>query len=171
MNNPAPALPGSGNRMLLIIGTVIVGLVVLTVAVVLVAGSRKPVAYPADTPEGAFQAYLTAFDEGDVEGAYGHFSAGVQERMDLDAYEAAIDAQAGYYGPQSSRRVLFDRRSGEGDRITLHLVVEEFYGDGLEGSTNRSPREIRLVHEDGAWRIDEPLVWVDPAPLEPPTFR
>ena len=169
MNSPARTVPGSGNRTLLAIGAAVIGLVIITVAVVLVAGSRGPASYPAGSPEGVLQAYLTAVGDGDVAGAHAYFSAEVRERMDLDAFEAAIDDHA-RYAPQSSRRVLFDRRSGEGDHVRLHLVVEEFYGDGLQGSTNRTPREIRLVREDGTWRIDEPLAWLDPAPLEP-TFR
>ncbi|HET9878861.1 MAG TPA: hypothetical protein VFQ81_06115 [Candidatus Limnocylindria bacterium] len=169
MNSSAASVSGSGNRTLLAIGAAVIGLVIITVAVVLAAGNRGPVAYPADSPEGVLQAYLTAVEDGDAAGAHAYFSAEVRERMDLDAFEAALEDHA-RYAPESSRRVLFDRRDGEGDHVRLHLVVEEFYGDGLEGSTNRTSREIRLVREDGTWRIDEPLAWLDPASFEP-TFR
>ena len=46
----------------------------------------------------------------------------------------------------------------------MTITVEEFYEDGLGGSTNRYDREIHLVREDGAWYIDEPLVWLESAP-------
>ena len=61
--------------------------------------------------------------------------------------------------------MLFERTTGGGDAVTVSLTVEEFSGDGLNGSTYRSSRDIRLVRENGAWRIDEPLVWLDPAPM------
>ncbi len=169
MNSSPPVMPRAGDRTLLAIGAAVIGLVIITVAVVLVAGSRGPVTYPADSPEAVLQAYLTAVEDGDIAGAHARFSTEVRERMDLAAFEAALEDHV-RYAPQSSRRVLFDRRSGEGDHVRLRLVIEEFYGDGLEGSTNRTPREIRLVREEGTWRIDEPLAWLDPAALEP-TFR
>ena len=46
----------------------------------------------------------------------------------------------------------------------MTITVEEFYADGLGGSTNRYDHEIHLVREDGAWYIAEPLVWLEPAP-------
>ena len=165
MHASTPASARSGNRSLLLIAAAVLALVVLTVAVVLVAGNRAPTQYPPDSPEAALQGYLAAFEADDVEAAHAYFSAPVRERMDLEAYERAIDEGHRMYPPDSSRSVLFDRRSGEGDSVRLHLTVEEFYGEGLNGTTNRSPREIRLVREDGAWRIDEPLVWLDPAPI------
>jgi hypothetical protein len=85
--------------------------------------------------------------------------------MDLDAYQRAVDASG--IGVEPNRSVLFDRTDGEGDAVEVHLIVEEFYGDGLSGDTYRSPRDVRLVREDGEWRIDQPLVWLDLAPLEP----
>jgi hypothetical protein len=52
----------------------------------------------------------------------------------------------------------------DGDSARLIVTVEEFYEDGLGGSTNRYDHEIHLVREGGAWRIDEPLVWLESAP-------
>ena len=73
----------------------------------------------------------------------------------------------GASGTEPDRTVLFDSSTGTGDRVQLHLIVEEFYGDGLSGDTYRSPRDVRLVREDGEWRIDQALIWLDPAPIEP----
>lgn len=168
MNTPAPATSSSANRSLLIIAGGVVLLVVLTVAAVLLAGNRAATDYPADSAEGTLQRYLAAYEDGDAAAAHAFFSSDVRERMDLDAYERAIDESRGMYAPDISRRVLFDRRTGEGDTARLQLTIEEFYGDGLDGSTMRSSREVRLVREDGAWRIDEPLVWLDPAPILEP---
>jgi hypothetical protein len=155
--------------MLIALG--VVALVAVTVTVVVLAGGREAAEYPPDSPEGALQRYLAAFDEADYETAYTFFSDEVRGEMDLDQYESTVRSYGTFSG-QPSRRVLFDRTSGEGDRIRVHLTVEEFYGGGGlgGGDTYRSPREVLMVREDGAWRIDEPLVWLDPAPLPAPAF-
>jgi hypothetical protein len=69
--------------------------------------------------------------------------------------------------PDGSRRILFDRTDIDGDRGRVHLTVEEYFGGGPfgGGETYRSPREIRMVREDGSWRIDEPLAGVEPVPV------
>ena len=157
----------SSNRSLIAIGAGVVALAVVTIVVVLLLGDRQTEEFAADTPEGALQRYLAAYDAGDLEAAHAFFSADVRERMDMEAYQRAVDAWGEGYGPGGSRSALFDRTDGSGDRVQVHLIVEEFYGDGLSGDTYRSPREIRLVRESGQWRIDEPLVWLDPAPIEP----
>ena len=172
---PAPAeptsAPGTSDRSLLFIALGIVLIVALTVVVVVLAGDREAAEFPADSPEGAVQRYLAAFDEDDYETAYSFFSEEVRGEVDLDEYERMVRSY-GAYGDQTSRRVLFDQVSGEGDRVRVHLTVEEFYGGGGlgGGDTYRSPREVLMVREDGAWHIDEPLVWLDPAPFGEPAF-
>lgn len=156
----------SSNRSLLFIGGGVVALVIIAIVVVLLAGDRETAEFGEDTPEGALQRYLTAFDDGDLAVAHTYFSSDVREQMDLQEFERAVNAQGGY-GTERTRRALFDGRSGEGNRVRLELTVEEFTGEGLGASTYRYQREIPMVREGDAWRIDEPLVWLDPAPLEP----
>jgi len=164
--NAAPSTSaGSSNRSVVYVAVGVVVLTVVTILVVLLAGDRRAAEFAPDSPEAALQRYLAAYEEGDLEGAHAHFSKNVRERMDLDAYQRAVDSMGGI-GGDPNRSVLFDRTSGTDDRVDLHLIVEEFYGDGLSGDTYRSPRDIRLVREDGEWRIDEPLIWLDPAPME-----
>ena len=168
MNTQAPvADAGPSNRSLIYIGVGLVGLAVITIIVVLLAGDRQRADFPSDSPEGTVQRYLVAFDAGDLEAAHAFFSADVREQMDADAYQRAVDSFGHGFSAERGRSVLFDSTDGSGDRVELHLIVEEFYGDGLSGETYRSPRDIRLVREDGEWRIDQPLVWLDPAPIEP----
>lgn len=171
MNTEQTAAPGPQDRSLLLIGLGVVALVALTVIVVLLAGGRDSTEYPADSPEGALQRYLIAFDDGDYETAHSFFSSEVRGEMDLEQYESIVRSYGTFDGGPS-RRVLFDRTDGDDDRIRVHLTVEEFYGGGWlgGGDTYRSPREIVMVREDGAWLIDEPLVWLDPAPLPAPAF-
>lgn len=157
----------SSNRSLLAIGGGVVAIVIIAVVVVLLAGDRESVEFGEDTPEGALQRYLAVFDEGDLTAAHAYFSDGVRDQMDLDAFERAVSAQEGGFGAERTRRALFDGRSGDGDSVRLQLTVEEFTGEGLGASSYRYQVEIPMVREGDAWRIDEPLVWLNPAPLEP----
>ncbi len=157
----------NGQRLPLLIGGGIVTLVIITVAVVVLAGDRTAVDFAEDTPEGALQRYLRAFDDGDLEAAYAYFSADVRADMDREAYERTVAMYAPGIGVDRTRRALFDGRLGEGDSIRLQVTVEEIYGDGLSASSNRYQREVRMVRENGGWRIDEPLVWLEPSPVEP----
>jgi hypothetical protein len=160
-----PAPVRTANRSILLVAAAVVALLLVTVAVVLIAGNRSGRVYPANSPEGTLQHYLASFDEGDYEAAYAAFSNRVHQRMALDEYERAIDSYGirGEEGPV--RQVLFDRTSGGGDRVDLHLVVEEFSGQGLGASTHRSERVIRMIHEADGWRIDASLIWLDPGPF------
>ena len=163
----APNRAGSRDRSLLFIGVAVVALAVLTAVVVMLAGDRQAADFAPGSPEDTLQRYLAAYEDGDLEAAHRYFSADVRERMDLEEYERAVDSWG--VGSEPERSVLFESSSGTGDRVELHLIVEQFAGDGLSGETYRSPRDIRLVREDGEWRIDEPLVWLDPAPIAPGT--
>jgi hypothetical protein len=87
--------------------------------------------------------------------------------MDREAYERTVAMYDPGIGGDPTRRALFDGRLGEGDSIRLQVTVEEIYGDGLSASSNRYQREVRMVRENGGWRIDEPLVWLEPSPVEP----
>lgn len=154
------------DRTLLYVAAGIVGIVAIAAAAVLLLGGREPASLPADSPEGVLQRHLAAFEDGDFEAAHAYFSNEVRSEMDVDAYER-LTRDYGMFPTDTSRRVLFDRTETDGDRARVHLTVEEYYGGGPfgGGETYRSPREIRLVREDGAWRIDEPLVGVEPAPF------
>ena len=157
------------DRTIAVVAVGIVALVTITAAVVLLLGSREPASLPADSPEGVVQRHLAAFEDGDFETAHGFFSSEVRAEMDVEAYEQ-LTRDYGMFPTDASRRVLFDRTETDGDRATVHLTVEEYHGGGAfgGGDTYRSPREIRMVREDGAWRIDEPIVGFEPAPFPVP---
>lgn len=157
-NSPAP------DRSLLVIGGGIAVLVVVTVIAVVLLGSREAASFSADTPEGVVQRHLAAVEEEDYETAWGYLSADTQSELSLDEYRRAARDHGYYVG--GSRRVLFDRSEVDGDRARVWLTVEEYYDGGPFGgaTTYRSPREIALVREDGQWRIDDPLIGLEPMP-------
>lgn len=162
----APMEPASSgpDRSLFAIGAGIVVLVVVAVIAVVVLGSREAPSFSADTPEGVVQRYLAAVENEDHETAWAYFSADVQADRSLEEYRRTARDYA-YYGEQS-RRVLFDRSEVNGNRARVWLTVEEYYGGGPfgGGETYRSDRQISLVREDGTWRIDDPLIGLEPMP-------
>lgn len=156
----------SADRTLLLIAGGILALVVVAATVVLLLGSREPTTFPADSPEGVVQQHLGAFEDGNYEAAHAFFSADVHSDMDLETYERTAREYGGYPG-ETSRRILFERTDVDGDVARVHLTVEEYYGGGpfAGGETYRSPREIRLIREAGSWKIDDPLIGLEPAPF------
>jgi hypothetical protein len=154
----------SSNRSLLYVAAGIIALVALAVAVVLLAGDRKPQEFPADSPEAALQDYLAAWDGRDIPAAYGYFSERVRSTTSLEQYQLAADDFARYQMPPNgpNRRVLIDDVTGSVDRVVVQLTVEDRYGDGLNNDVQRSRRSVRLVRDPDGWRIDEPLVSLDP---------
>lgn len=157
-----------GDRTVLVAGIGLATVAVLAVIAIAAFGSRDPAALPEGSPEQAMQRYLAAFEDRDYEAAYGWFSAAVRDELTVTEYERSVREFAAYERP--SRRILTERSTIDGDRAVVVLIVEEFYDDVGPfggGEIARSTREIRLVQEDGAWRIADPLVWLDPLP----TFR
>jgi hypothetical protein len=153
----------TSHRSLLAIGAGVVALVLVTLAVVLLTDDRTRTSFPEGSPEAALQGYLDALDAGDVEAAYAAFSSEVRSRMSQEAFAREVETR-GTGAERPDTRYLVTATTVDGDTARVTITVEEFYEDGLGGSTNRYDREIRLVREGDAWHIDEPLVWLESAP-------
>ena len=160
----------ASQRTLAAIVAGIAGILGLTVLIVVLAGQRAPVEYAPDTPEAAVQAYLRAWAEGDPAAAYSWLSKEAQKQLAFDAYRPIFEEVQGYTeGPDSARRSVFISGTRvNGDRVTVNLTVEETYGEGLSLNTYRSSRSVVVVREGTSWRFVDPLVWLDPAPVEDP---
>ncbi len=153
----------NGDRSVLVAGIGLVAITVLAVLVTVVLGSGDREPLPEGSPGEAVQRYLVAFEDRDYATAYGSFSSAVREELTLTEYERAVRDYPIFDVP--SRRVLTDRSTVDADRAVVFLIVEEFYDDVGPfggGEIVRSTREIRLAREDGAWRIADPLIWLDP---------
>ena len=140
---------------------VVVAIVALTaVALVLVlAVPSGSTTYDPGSPEAAFQRFHRAFEVGDLEGAHALFSSGIKEQLTLPEYRR-VDAEHGWQRDED-RRVVLLRTDVTGDRASLHLRIDQFNGRGLGAARNSHERTIRLVRENGAWLIDEPIVGVE----------
>lgn len=159
------------NRLIFVIGGVVVALAIASVLVVLSVGDRTSEAYPEDTPEGALQRYLESFESGDLAGAHAWFSDRVRSEMDLASYQRMVDQFGSLLADDRPRRVLVDERVGTGDSISLRVIVEELEDGGIGASTQRYEREIRMLRQPDGWRIDEPLIWLEPGPITEPPSR
>ncbi|HEX5038702.1 MAG TPA: hypothetical protein VFW95_01025 [Candidatus Limnocylindria bacterium] len=154
----------TANRTLLAIGAGVIALVVVTLAVVLLTDDGGRTSFAPDSPEAALQAYLAALEDEDVDVAYAAFSDDVRSRVNADAFEREVGLRDAGSSDGPDTRYLVTASNVDGDTALVTVTVEEFYGDGLNGSTNRYDHEIHLVREEGAWHIDEPLVWLESAP-------
>jgi hypothetical protein len=157
-------------RGLIAIGVGIGVVAILAVVAVGLSAARDPDQFPADSPQAALQAYLQAFDDEDYEAAYASFSADARGQMSLEDFDRAATDYHLY--ATESRRVLYDgidEVETDGDeRATLRLTVEVSYGDVLFADRYSYPTEVPMVREEGAWRIDQALVHLDPAPVPAP---
>lgn len=129
--------------------------VVVATAIVLVAGDQPVPSYPAGTPEEALQRYLIAWYDEDFEVAYGVFSTRIQAQMSYDEFRATA---RDYYRSDNGQEVRIDRVSGDGDRRTVYLSVEEFYGSDFGSSSYTSEYTVAMLLEAGGWRVDDALV-------------
>lgn len=156
----------SSNRTLLGIVAGVIALVALTVAVVLLGGEGEPQRFPPDSREAAMQGYLAAWDERDATTAYGYLSERIRAKTSLEEYRRAADEFAAYGMPPNGpdRRVVIDGVTAVGSHTVVHLTVEEFYTDGLTQSVSSWKLDVTMVRDPDGWKIDDPLVWLDPMP-------
>jgi hypothetical protein len=161
----------SNTRTLSFIAGGILALVLVSVAVVLLAGGRQRQEFAAGSPEATVQGYLDAWEETDPATLWAFFSTEVREEYSFEDYERAVNDYFVYQYPDGgpSRSVFIDGVDGSGDRVTVQLTVEEFYRDGLSTNSYRSPRSVRMVREEDGWKLADSLIWLDPAefPSEP----
>lgn len=145
---------GRAERSVLIIGLSVLALVVVAVAAALALGSTGPSQFPAGSPEDTLQRYLQAIQDGRAEEAYDYLSLRAREQMPFRdfARSVAVVGQSPW-----EQRVRIDRTTVDGDRATLYLTIEHFSGAGIGFNRWTYERPVRLVREDGAWKIDEPL--------------
>jgi hypothetical protein len=106
------SVPGS---MLAIGGSIAVLIVIAIVAVLAFPGGATT--YPPGSPEAAFQGYYSAYEVGDLEGAYAYFSAGVKETMSLADFRR-FDSDHGWQRDQD-RRIVLDRVEQKGSMSSV----------------------------------------------------
>ena len=140
--------------VLVVVGA-IVGLIALAVVLVIAVPDRPPT-YDPGSPEAAVQGFLQAYEEGDIDGAYALLSTRIKADLTLNEYRR-VDSEVSWQR-DDDRRVVLVRSDVSGDQASVHLRIDQFSGGGLGNTRYSEDRTIRLVREDGAWLIDEPIL-------------
>jgi len=167
-SHPVEARSSASTRTLVIAlgGVLLVGAMLL--AAFMVALNRPPAVPANGTPAATLHGYLTAWEAGDLDTAYGHFSTAVQGEMTLAEFER-ISNEVVRYDSRVSRRITLDDATISGDRATQLLVVDEFRPAGFGSETYTYEIRVPMVREGGAWRINIALIGVEPNIVRPLT--
>lgn len=144
---------GPGRGLLLVVLAAF-AIAVAAIALVLLRGDRQA-SFPSGSPEAAYQAYLTAWADGDRDATWDALSSSVRASWPKQEY---LDAAAMKYSSPDDAAISIDRSTVNGDRATLRVTIERVYRNGLQSSRSRSSFDVRLVREEGAWRIDQRLM-------------
>jgi hypothetical protein len=159
------------DRSLLAIAGGIAGTVVAAVLIVVVLGDRPPAPFPAGSPEAALQGYVGAWEDENLEAAYAYFSTGVKSTLTFEEYRQVAQDQGNFSGAPQRRRVTIDRVELDGESAEVYLSIE-YSSDGgpFFGGGYRDTRTIHLLKEAGDWKIDDPLLGLEPGPFEKSGF-
>lgn len=150
------ALP-RGDRFLVAIVVGAVALIVVGLAIVLGAGTPAPrLAADPSSPVGVVQRYVEALRAGDVDGARALLTTAARSEVERNR-----DAFAPRFLPSRSagRRILLEPISESADRAEVRATVSTFNGQGglLDAGTFHQEVLVRLVRENGQWRISQPI--------------
>ena len=137
----------SSNRLLALMGVVLIGLIVV---VAIVVAFREPAQFDPGTPEAAVQDYLTAVLDEDSEAAHALLTPGLRERCD------ERDLEDRYYRNEGGRITLQDSRVDEAT-ATVEIEFTATYGDSPFDFYEYSYDErFELEMTNGDWLISEP---------------
>ena len=154
-----PAAHGHATRTVAVIGGLVLLLVVAAVVASLLLDSGKPASYPADSPEYAFQRYYQAVQNRDIQTAYAAFSSRVQQQLSYDQFAWYADQMQ--QPSESSTAVRIDHVDRGDTQAVLSLTLERTFGTGLGANRVTESRSVRLIQENGSWKIDDPVVGTD----------
>jgi len=151
------AVPPHRDRFLIGIVVGAVFLILFGVGAVLLMG-RIPRAATADlgSPEGVVQAYVEAVRAGEPDRAYELLSRAAQASLPRQDYRQRFPR--GQPSNRGESRVLIETKRAEADTAEVTVTVSRFTARSEPFSAGSSHRDVtvRLVREDGAWRIQQP---------------
>ena len=150
------------------VGAALAALIAGAVALILVTverGSALP-QLPADSPEGTVQRYVLALEQQDLDTAYSYFSEAVAD--EISEREFISGSTLGFVPgfAVTERRIWVGSVERGDDAASVDVIVEESFGGfGMFGPPAEFTyeRRLRLVSEDGEWKIDQALYGLDPA--------
>jgi hypothetical protein len=146
---------GKPERTILMIGATVLALVAVAVIIVLAFGSPDVEEFPADTPEGSVQRYLAAVHAGDDEAAAALVTERALSEMGGSAYPNRFHCPS-----PEGRRVRVARVERGEQRSTVYLSIQQTTGSGLSLDRSSWEYSVRLVLDDGVWKIEDPYFCV-----------
>ena len=111
---------------------------------------------PADpnSPAGVVQAYVEATRNGETEKARSYLTrqarAEVEARDRQNSYRPTIDDNV---------RIIIETATMTDTTAEVKVSISRFYArsDPFSSSTYHNDTTVRLIREDGAWRISQPI--------------
>ncbi len=148
------------DRFTWIVVVVVALLVVAAVVTVNLTGGgpETPLTYrDDDSPATPVYNALIAVQQGDLARARAQFSQSALDEYEKQGYDPIANAASNYLNDQSGRRTRIIETSEPLDGEAAVTIAEDNYSGGsLFGqSTWTNQRIIRVVREDGTWKIAE----------------
>lgn len=141
----------------IVVALVLLLVVAAVVTVNLTAGQAdSPTAYRTDdSPDTPVYNAIVAVQQGDMARARAQFTQEALDQYEKGGYDPIANAVNNYANDSSRRRTRIVEVSGEtGDEASVTIAEDNFGGGGLFGrSTYTNQRIIRVVREDGRWKI------------------
>jgi hypothetical protein len=149
-----PSALAAPDRFLIgiVLGTVL--LIALGIAAVMLAGrARAPAPVDPASPAGVVQAYVEALRNGETDRARSFLTQSARDGLDKQNFPRP------YHPPSApERRVLIESVEVGADRARVKVTVSSFSArsEPFSTGTYHSEVEVRLVRENGQWRISTP---------------
>jgi hypothetical protein len=150
---PRPA--GGQDRFLLAIVAGTILLVIASIVVVFLFGRSRPTPPPdPSSPAGVVQAHIEAVRAGDMQRARSYLTrearAQVEARDRQDTYRPTRDDNV---------RIVVETISTTESTAEVKVTISRFYArsDPFSSNTSHYDVTVKLIREDGAWRISQPV--------------
>jgi hypothetical protein len=150
---PRPA-PGRDRFLLAIVAGTILLVVVSVIVVVLFGRARTTPPPDPNSPAGVVHAYVEAVRAGEMEKARGYLTraarAEAESRDRQNAYRPTRDDNV---------RIVVETVATTETTAEVKVTISRFYArsDPFSSSTSHYDTTVRLIREDGAWRISQPV--------------
>jgi hypothetical protein len=150
-----PRSAGGPDRFLMAIVAGTILLVLASIAVVFMFGRTEP-SPPSDPniPAGVVYAYVEAIRAGDMERARSYLT------REARAQALARDRQDTYRPSRDDNvRIVVETVTMTETTAEVKVTISRFYArsDPFSSSTSHYDVTVRLIREDGAWRISQPI--------------
>lgn len=152
----ATAAPSAPDRFLIAIVAGAAILALLAVGAVFAATRAPEPPIDPNSPVGVARAYVEALRDGDYDRASTYLTRGAQASLASDRYRPP------YPRPVSSNqdvRIVFAPGRADADTAEVKVSITHFTSrpTPFSASTWSNELTIKLVREDGAWRVSQPV--------------